>query len=26
VDHRDHLLGVVRYNEVMKGVVTKVKT
>jgi magnesium transporter len=25
VDHRDHLLGVVRYNEVMKGVVTKVK-
>jgi magnesium transporter len=26
VDHHDHLLGVVRYNEVMKGVVTKVKT
>jgi magnesium transporter len=25
VDHRDHLLGVVRYNEIMKGVVTKVK-
>ena len=25
VDHRDRLLGVVRYNEVMKGVVTKVK-
>lgn len=25
VDHRDHLLGVVRYNEIMKGVVTKVR-
>ena len=25
VDHHDHLLGVVRYNEIMKGVVTKVK-
>ena len=25
VDHRDHLLGVLRYNEVMKGVVAKVK-
>jgi magnesium transporter len=25
VDHRDHLLGVVRYNEIMKGVITKVK-
>lgn len=25
VDQRDHLLGVVRYNEIMKGVVTKVK-
>ena len=25
VDPRDHLLGVVRYNEIMKGVVTKVK-
>ena len=26
VDHRDHLLGVVRYNEIMKGVVAKVRT
>ena len=25
VDHRDHLLGVVRYNEIMKGVVAKVR-
>jgi CBS domain-containing protein/sporulation protein YlmC with PRC-barrel domain len=25
VDAQDHLLGVVRYNEIMKGVVTKVK-
>ena len=24
-DARDHLLGVVRYNDVMKGLVTKVK-
>jgi CBS domain-containing protein len=25
VDHHDHLLGVVRYNEIMKGLVTKAK-
>ncbi len=25
VDHHDHLLGVVRYNEIMKGVITKVR-